>query len=70
MNRYNNNKKKRGGIFMELKEFRTNEGKTQLDMAIILGVSLMTYQLWERKAMNPNEENQKKIDELLKKGGK
>lgn len=55
---------------MGLKEFRTNEGKTQLDMAIILGVSLMTYQLWERKAMNPNEENQKKIDELLKKGGK
>ena len=51
---------------MNLKEIRKENGLTQIDMAKKLKVSLNTYILWERGANNPNEENQQKIDQLIK----
>lgn len=50
---------------MTLKERRLAKNYTQIDMAVKVGVSLSAYILWERGAMNPNEENQKKLDEVL-----
>jgi transcriptional regulator with XRE-family HTH domain len=50
---------------MNLREQRTKLGLTQTQVAIAVGVSLMSYQLWERGAMQPNEENMKKLKEVL-----
>jgi len=50
---------------MDWKQRRTELGLTQLAVAKACNVSLMTYQLWERGAMNPNEENFKKLMEVL-----
>ena len=54
----------------DLKEYRIKNGLSQMDMASRFNVSMNAYILWEREISTPNEENQKKIDELLKKGGK
>jgi len=40
-------------------------GMSQSDVARAVGVSLMTYQLWERGNMNPNPENKAKLYEVL-----
>lgn len=50
---------------MNLKKKREELKMTQLEVAKACNVSLMTYQLWERGAMNPNEENFKKLIEVL-----
>jgi len=50
---------------MDWKQRRKELGLTQLEVAKACNVSLMTYQLWERGAMNPNEENFKKLIEVL-----
>jgi transcriptional regulator with XRE-family HTH domain len=39
---------------------------TQTDVAIAVGVSLVTYQLWERGVTTPTPENQKKLDKILR----
>jgi len=52
-------------IKITYKEKRKKNGYTQIDVAVKVGVSLSTYILWEKGAMNPNEENQKKLDEVL-----
>lgn len=62
--------RKRGNNMIDLKEYRTSRGLSQMTMASKLGVAMNTYILWERKINNPNEENQKKIDEVLRKGDK
>lgn len=51
---------------MNLKEIRKENGLTQIDMAKRLKVSLNAYILWERGGNNPNEDNQHKIDQLIK----
>ena len=51
---------------MDWKQRRKELGLTQLEVAKACDVSLMTYRLWERGAMNPNEENFKKLMEVLK----
>lgn len=48
------------------KEKRTELNLTQSDIAREVGVSLMTYQLWERGVMNPTKENEEKLLKALK----
>lgn len=43
---------------------------TQPQIAAAVGVHLNTYLIWERGAGAPNEENAKKLIEVLKDGGK
>jgi transcriptional regulator with XRE-family HTH domain len=50
---------------MTLKEQRESIGKTQIDMAMLCGVSLSTYRLWEY-GLPPSDENRKKLEEVLK----
>lgn len=48
-----------------LKELRKAANLTQMDLAVKVGVSLMTIQLWERKVTKPKEENLNKLREAL-----
>ena len=50
-----------------LKEKRIELGITQMEAAKRIGVSLSSYRMWEFGVTSPNEENQKKLDEMLKK---
>jgi transcriptional regulator with XRE-family HTH domain len=50
---------------MDLLEIRKKKGLSQMQMAALIGVSINTYINWERKVMNPNPENEKKIKEAL-----
>lgn len=52
---------------MDLKTFRVKNKLTQGTVAVEMGVSLMTVQLWERGLMSPSAENQKKLEEYIKK---
>lgn len=54
----------------ELKKYRLRNNYSQIEMAQKLEVSINSYINWERGVMNPNEENQTKIDKLLNKGVK
>ena len=49
-----------------LKELRLDRGFTQVELARKVGVSLNAYVKWEQGVMNPNEENEKKLKEVLK----
>jgi len=51
---------------MDWKQKRLDLKMTQIKVAKACGVSLMTYQLWEREAMKPNEENMKKLIKVLR----
>lgn len=48
-----------------IKELRKAANLTQMDLAVKVGVSLMTIQLWERKVTKPKEENLNKLREAL-----
>lgn len=48
-----------------LKEIRKEKGLTQIDVAKAVGISLTTYQLWERGVSHPREENERKLREVL-----
>lgn len=48
-----------------LKELRKAAKLTQMDLAVKVGVSLMTIQLWERQVTTPKEENLNKLKEAL-----
>lgn len=50
---------------MTIKELRTEKGKTQVEMAVAVGVSLTSYRLWESGATKPNDENMAKLKEVL-----
>jgi len=50
---------------MDIKEQRKRLGLTQIELAVKVGVSLMTIQLWERGAMKPNPENFQKLQDVL-----
>jgi DNA-binding XRE family transcriptional regulator len=52
---------------INLKEFRKENGLTQADMARKLDISIGTYRNWEMEVINPNEENKKKLEELIEK---
>ena len=48
-----------------LKELRHMKKLSQIEAAKACGVSLMTFQMWEREAAKPNPENLKKLEKLL-----
>lgn len=50
---------------MTLKEQRLAAGMTQIDVAKAVGVSMNTYALWERGAMNPTPANAEKLREVF-----
>jgi DNA-binding XRE family transcriptional regulator len=49
----------------KLKENRLKLKLTQTDMAKAVGVSLNTYQLWEKGVSTPKPENEQKLKEVL-----
>jgi len=49
----------------KLTEYRKTYNLTQVDMALRLSCSLMSYRLWETGVTKPNPENIKRIDSLL-----
>lgn len=49
-----------------LKELRKAANLTQMDLAVKVGVSLMTIQLWERKVTKPKEENLNKLKDVFR----
>lgn len=53
-------------MISNLKEIRKSLGKTQTEMALKVGVSLMAYQLWERGVSTPSEENMPKLESAIK----
>ena len=50
----------------EIKRLRLEKGLTQVDVAIACGVSKQAYMSWEYGVSKPNEENQIKLDAVLK----
>ena len=48
-----------------MKEQRLKLNLTQTDVALAVGVSLTTYQLWEKGVTTPTPENLKKLNEVL-----
>lgn len=52
-------------INMDFKSRRTELKMTQEQVAKAVGVSLMSYQLWERGATTPKEENLIKLQDVL-----
>jgi len=48
-----------------LREIRTEKGMTQTDVAIAVGCSLASYRMWELGVTTPNEENCKRLREVL-----
>ena len=50
-----------------MKEKRIALNLTQVDVALAVGVSLTTYQLWERGVTKPSPENTKKLEKVLNK---
>jgi transcriptional regulator with XRE-family HTH domain len=51
---------------MNIKELRKNKGLTQIEVAKNVGVSLVSYQLWERGVSKPKPENLEKLKNILK----
>ena len=51
---------------MDIKKLRKELGLTQSEVAVFCGVSLTAFQNWERGTSKPTEENQKKLEKLLK----
>ena len=50
---------------VNIKELRKAKKLTQIQVAIAVGVSMVSVQLWERGVMNPSDENLKKLKEVL-----
>ena len=49
----------------ELKDIREELGLSQTEIANLLDVHVNTYRLWEQGAGQPNDENKRKLEELL-----
>ena len=50
---------------MNLKSLREEKGLTQIDMAIMVGVSLSSFRMWEKGVTKPNEINAAKLKKVL-----
>lgn len=48
-----------------LKELRKAAKLSQMKLAVLVGVSLMTIQLWERHVTTPSEKNLNKLKEVF-----
>lgn len=57
-------------IKVDLKEFRSEHNLTQTDLALECEVSLETVRRWESGVITPNEENMKKLNEVINKYNK
>ena len=53
-----------------LKELRVKAGLTQTELAILVGVTMISVARWEQGSNAPSEENLKKLKEVLEKGDK
>ncbi len=49
----------------DIKKARLAKGWSQIEAARRIGVSALTFQLWERGAGKPNPENRKKLEKIL-----
>lgn len=49
----------------DLKTLRIKKGWTQIDVCRKVGVSLVSYQMWERRVTEPNPENYEKLQKLF-----
>jgi transcriptional regulator with XRE-family HTH domain len=49
----------------ELKKYREENKKTQMDMAKYFEVALSTYQLWEKAVTMPNEKNLPNVVDII-----
>ena len=49
----------------DLRERRKALGLSQMDLAGLVGVSLLTVQLWERGVSQPKPENREKLEQVL-----
>lgn len=49
----------------KMKDHRLELKLTQADVALAVGVSLTTYQLWEKGVTTPTPENLKKLNSVL-----
>lgn len=50
---------------MKIKEIRIKKGLTKVEVARAVGVSITAYSNWENETSEPNEENMKKLKEVL-----
>ena len=50
-----------------LKQDRLEKGLSQIELAILIGVTANTYRNWEYGANEPSEDNMIKLEEILKK---
>jgi transcriptional regulator with XRE-family HTH domain len=57
--------KQKGDYMKNLKELRKAAKLTQVELAVKVGVSLMTIQLWERQVTTPKDENLNKLKKAL-----
>lgn len=54
---------------MDFKKIRKDLGLTQMEITKIFGITLNAYIRWENGVSKPSPENQKKVEEFLKKEG-
>jgi|AntRauTorckE6833_2_1112554.scaffolds.fasta_scaffold105619_2 DNA-binding XRE family transcriptional regulator len=52
-------------ISEELKKYREENKKTQIDMAKYFEVALSTYQMWEKGVATPNEKNLPHVIDII-----
>jgi DNA-binding transcriptional regulator YiaG len=52
---------------MKIKDFRKEFGISQIGLAQMVGVSLLTIQLWERGVGTPNNQNKEKLMKVMEK---
>ncbi len=60
--------KSKGGERMNaetLKQIREKNRLTQLEFAKLVGVSMMSYRLWEKGSSKPSDENMAKLQEVI-----
>ena len=50
---------------VDFKQKRIEKKLTQTQVAVMVGVSLTSYQLWEKGVSSPNEENKEKLYKVL-----
>ena len=50
---------------MDFKKTREHLGLTQVDVSKAVGVSVVSYRLWENGGGKPNEKNLKKLKKVL-----
>lgn len=49
----------------DLRERRKALGVSQMELAKLVGVSLLTVQIWERGVSEPKPENREKLEQVL-----